>query len=94
MDHLDQLPIVREGVWLYNHSVLVRIRILASPETWGTGDYEDDGSVSKNQPSPCFFIVYESAGVPGNFNNIIPNIENLNTAYEMVEQKFPEVKWW
>ncbi|GAB4060868.1 hypothetical protein [Uliginosibacterium sediminicola] len=90
---LDRFPIAREGVWLYDQSVPVCIRVVASPETWGTGDFEDEESVAENQAIPCFFIVYESAGSPGNFNNVIPNIETLESAYQMAESKFPGIEW-
>ncbi len=93
MASLDQLPIVREGVWLYCQSVPVRIRVLASPEMWGTGDYEDEESVFENREIPCFFIVYESAGSPGRFNNVIPNIESIEAAYNLAETKFPGITW-
>jgi len=56
MNTVDNLPVVREGIWLYDGEVPVRVRILDSPETWGTGDYEDDESIAENQPIPCFFL--------------------------------------
>ncbi len=93
MGRLDQLPVVREGVWLYSQSVPVRIRVIASPQTWGTGDYEDEDAVAENQEIPCFFIVYESAGSSCNFNNVIPNLESLEAAYQEAELKFPGIEW-
>ena len=93
MEHLNQLPIVREGVWRYSQSVPVRIRVVESPETWGTGDYEDEDAVQENQEIPCYFIVYESAGSPGSFNNVIPNLESLESAYQEAELRFPGIEW-
>jgi hypothetical protein len=34
MDAIDDLPIVRERVWLYAKEAPVRVRILASLEIW------------------------------------------------------------
>jgi len=69
MSTIDSLPIIREGVWLYAKEVPVRLRILSSPKTWGTGDDEDDESVAENQSIPCYFLAYEMAGSPGDFRN-------------------------
>ncbi len=93
MSHTDNLPIVREGVWLYADEVPVRVRILSSPETWGSGDYEDDDSISMNQPIPCFFLVYEMAGSPGNFCNTVCNLMSLESAIAYVERVFPGIRW-
>lgn len=93
MAYLDELPIVREGIWLYCQSVPVCVRVLASPVTFGSGDYEDEEVVAENQPIPCFLIVYESAGSPGHFNNVLPNIESLEAAYKLVDERFSGIKW-
>ncbi len=93
MDALEKMPIVREGVWLYEQSVPIHLRILSSPETWGTGDYEDEESVAENQPIPCFFLAYEAAGSPGNFCNIVPNLASLEAAVAFAEERFHGIKW-
>jgi hypothetical protein len=93
MDALEKMRIVREGVWLYEQSVRIHLRILSSPETWGTGDYEDEDSVAENQQIPCFFLAYEAAGSPGNFCNIVPNLLSFEAAVAFAEQKFPGIKW-
>jgi hypothetical protein len=89
----DDWPVVREGVWLYAGTVPVNVRILSSTETWGSGDYEDEESIRENQPIPCFFLAYEMAGAPGNFCNLVPNLETLESAIAYAEQKLPGVKW-
>lgn len=93
MSAFDDLPVVREAVWLYDGSVPVRVKVLKSPETFGTGDYEDPPDVAENAPIECFFVVYESAGSPGAFNNGITNIATLEEAVAVVEARFPGVKW-
>jgi hypothetical protein len=82
MGTIDQLPVVREGIYLYAHSVPVRVRIVESPETWGTGDYGDEDAIAENQDTPCFFVLYETAGRSGEFCNVIPNLPSLEAAYE------------
>jgi len=88
----DELPVVREGLWLYAGETPVRIRVLSSPETWGTGDYEDDEVIAENQPIPCFFLAYEAAGSPGRFCNIIANLTSLEDAVGFAEERFPEIQ--
>lgn len=66
---------------------------LGSPETWGTGDYEDDESVAENQAIPCFFFAYEMAASPSNFLNIISSLMSLEAAIELAEERFPGIKW-
>ena len=89
----DNLPIVREGVWLYASEVPVRVRILSSPETWGTGDYEDEDHIAENQPTPCFFIAYEAAGSPSDFCNLVPNLPSFAEAVAHVERQVPNITW-
>ncbi|MGB4812827.1 MAG: hypothetical protein WBP13_10180 [Methylophilaceae bacterium] len=90
---IENWPIVREGVWLYDCSVKVTIHILLSNETWGSGDYEDDEIVRENQSIQCYFIAYESAGNSGVFNNLIPNFESLQSALEYAESNFSGIEW-
>lgn len=93
MSAIDDWPVVREGIWLYAQEVPVRVRILSSPETWGTGDHEDTESIAENQPSSCYFLVYEMAGMPGNFCNIIPNLTSFESAIALAGETFPGIVW-
>jgi len=93
MNDIDNLPVVREGIWLYAGEVSVRVRVLSSSETWGSGDYEDNDSIAENQAIPCFFLVYEMAGSPGNFCNISPNFLSLESAIAAAEERFPSIQW-
>jgi hypothetical protein len=89
----DELPVVREGVWLYDHETPVRVRVLSSPETLGTGNYENDEVIAENQPIPCFFLAFEGAGSPGRFPNIIANLMSLEAAIAFAEDRFPGIEW-
>jgi hypothetical protein len=93
MGLVDQLPLVCEGIYLYADAVPVRVRIVASPETLGTGDYEDEEATAENQDTPCFFVLYEMAGEPGEFRNVVPNLHTLEAAYKFCEEKFPNIRW-
>jgi hypothetical protein len=93
MSIYDNLPVVREGVWLYDGTVPVRVRILFSTHTEGTGNEDDEESISENQPIPCYFIAYEMAGRPGVLSNIILNLESLEAAIAYVENKFSGITW-
>ena len=93
MAEIDSLPIVREGIWLYAKAVPVRVRVLSSPETWGTGDYEDEPETADNQPIACLFLVYEAAGSPGAFCNVVPNLVTVEAAVALAEERFPGIKW-
>jgi hypothetical protein len=94
VDQVDDLPIVHEGTWLYDGKVSLRVRILSSPNTWGTGDCGDEAEVAEDQPIPCFFLAYEAAGSPGSFCNIFPNlVMSLDEAIRFAEAKFPGIRW-
>ena len=93
MSFTDKMPIVREGIWHYAGTVPVAVRILNSPVTLGSGDWEDEVSLRESQETPCFFLAYEMAGAPGNFCNIVPNLENLESAVGLAEGMFPGIKW-
>lgn len=93
MNAFDALPVVREAEWLYNGSVPVRVKILKSPETLGTADHGDAPEVAQNSPVECFFVVYESVGSPGVFNNGLTNLPTLERAVAEVEARFPGVRW-
>lgn len=87
------MPIVREGTWLYANKTPVRVRILSSPGTWGTGDRKDDETLSEDRPIPCFFLAWEMAGAPGRFPNIAPNLMSLELAVAYAEKQFPGIRW-
>jgi hypothetical protein len=89
----DEWPVVREGVWLCAGTSPVQVRVLRSKETWGTGDYEDDEVTRENQPVECFFLVYEMAGSPGNFCNLVPNLRSLGEAISHAGARFPGITW-
>ena len=93
MGSVDQLPVVREGTYLYAQSAPIQVRIVASPETWGTGDYEDADAIAENQVIPCFFVLYEMAGKPGEFCNVVPNLPTLEAAIEFCGEKFRNIQW-
>lgn len=93
MAKIENLPILREGVWLYAKSVPVCVRILSSPETWGTGDFKDELETAANQPVACFFLAYEAAGSPGVFCNVVPNLATFEVAVASAEQQFPGIRW-
>ena len=93
MTKIENLPIVRDGVWLYAKTVPVRVRVLSSPETWGTGDYEDEPETAENQSIACYFLAYETAGAPGVFCNVVPNLFTIEAAVALAEQRFPGIKW-
>ena len=83
MSIVESLPVVREGVWLYAEAVPIRVRVLSSPETWGTGDYEDEPEAADNQPIACFLLACESASSPGNFCNLVPNLASFEVAVSL-----------
>ena len=89
----DALPVVREGVWQYAALTPIAVRVLLSPESLGTGDYEDEESVREGQQMQCYFVAYEMAGAPGVFCNLIPNLPSLREAILLVESKFPGIQW-
>lgn len=89
----DDMDVVREGVWLYQGCSPIKVRIVHSPEAWGTGDYEDDPEVAEGRDVPCFIVLYEGAGEPGRFSNIVPNLPTIDAATEFVERMFPGIVW-
>ncbi len=93
MRFTDDWPIVREGVWLYAGTVPVNVRVLYSSQRWGSGDYEDEAPVRDDQNSPCYFLAYEMAGRPGDYCNLVPNLESVTAAIAHAEQKFPGIDW-
>lgn len=93
MRFTDDWPIIREGVWLYSGTVPVRVRVLCSSQEWGSGDYGDEMSVRDDQNLPCYFLAYEMAGKPGDYCNLVPNLDSVTTAIAYAEQKFPGIEW-
>ena len=86
-------PILREGEWLYDGTCPIRVRLLASSQTMGTGDYEDKDSIAECQALDCVFITYEGAGTPGVFCNLIPDLPSLAEAISEAEVRFPGIVW-
>jgi hypothetical protein len=60
---------------------------------WGTGGYEDEDAIAENQETPCFFVLYEMAGKPGDFSNVVPNLPTVEAAYDFCGEKFPDIEW-
>jgi hypothetical protein len=93
MRFTDDWPIIREGVWLYSGTVPVSVRVLYSTQIWGSGDDEDEVTIRDDQNLPCYFLAYEMAGKPGDYCNLIPNLESVTAAFACAEQKFPGIEW-
>jgi hypothetical protein len=93
MSLFETFTVLCEGVWLYAGTMPVRIRLVQSNETWGTGDFADEEASAENQPIPSVFAIYEAAGKPGEFCNVLPNLGTVEMAKEIVEAKFPGVRW-
>ena len=89
----DNWPIVRAGIWLYAGVSPVAVRVLLSPKTWGTGDYEDEEPVREGSEVDCYFLAYEMAAAPGNFCNLVPNLPTVEAAVAHAEVKFPGIRW-
>ncbi len=78
---------------MYAKTVPVCVRVLSSPETWGSGDCDDAPEIAENQSIACFFLAYEAAGSPGVFCNVVPNLLTLEAAVGLAEQLLPGIKW-
>jgi len=93
MAHGDDLPVLREGVWLYDGSVPVRVALQQSDAYIGTGDYEDEPEIADGRPEPCVFIAYEAAGSPGRYRGGVHNLPSLEAALARAEKMFPGIVW-
>ena len=80
MNLYDELPILREGSWLYDGSVRMRVRLRRSPFTPGTGDYEDPPEIANDRPAPCFFFDFEAPGSQGLYNSSSPRFASPEAA--------------
>jgi hypothetical protein len=89
----DNWPIIRSGTWLYAGVSSVAVSVLLSPETWGTCDYEDEEDTRDGKAVECYFLAYETAGAPGSFCNLVPNLTTLDEAVAHAEVKFPGIRW-
>ena len=56
----ENLTTVKRGYWLYAGNLRVPFRIVVSPTTYGTGDYQDAPDVREDQDVPCFYILYQT----------------------------------
>jgi len=86
--------IVKKGVWLYDGSVAVAIRIVRGDSYFGSGDYEDTPEIQDDRQVGTFRVWYESAGEPGRFNNGSGQFFSLQDAVEWVGQTFRETLKW
>lgn len=93
MSVTDGWPIVRSGIWLYAGATPVGVRVLLSPETWGSGDHEDDERIRDGSNIECYCLAYEMAGAPGSFCNLVMNLATLADAMVCAESKFPGIQW-
>ena len=86
--------IVKRGVWLYDGSVPVAIRIVRGDTYFGSGDYEDPPEIQDDREVETFVVWYESAGEPGRFCNGSAQFFSLCDAVEWVEQTFRGTLKW
>jgi hypothetical protein len=88
METSDGLPIVRVGVWLYDATVPVRVRVVSSPVSWDF-DVEDCDEL----PIPCFIVEFEQAGSPGYFPSRVANFPSLAEAVAYAKRVCPNIIW-
>jgi len=60
MKQLEHLPPIKKGTWLYDGSVPCEVRIVHHSVLHGSGDYEDEATVSEDQETECFYILYQT----------------------------------
>lgn len=55
----NPLPVVRRGTWLYDGVVAREVRILVSPQRYGTHDYEDVPEIADDRDQQTFVVEYQ-----------------------------------
>jgi hypothetical protein len=93
MSPADDLPIVAEAQWLRDGQPALRIRLLSSPAYFGAGDFEDAADIAEDQPGQSYLLSYDSVERPGVFDNVMANVESIDAAMALVEEKFPGARW-
>lgn len=58
---------VRSGTWLYDGSVVGRLRLVRRSVAYGTGDHEDPPEVRDDRAGTFYLIVFDSLAHPGTF---------------------------
>lgn len=94
MSITDNWPIVCSGTRPYAGVKPVGIRVLQSPETWGSGDHEDDESIRDGRNVGCYCLAYVKAGVPGDFCNLVMDFATLPDVLVYAQSKFPRIHWY
>ena len=93
MSTLDDLPVVGEAEWPQAGRAPIRIRVIASPRYFGTGDFEDPGDIVEDQPGEAFLVAHDTAERPGVFDQTLAGIASIDDAKTLVETKFPGARW-
>ncbi|MDR0779823.1 MAG: hypothetical protein LBF16_03885 [Pseudomonadales bacterium] len=87
MNHLEHLPPVKIGTWLYAESVPCEVRIVRHNVLYGTGDYEDEPNICEDQEVECFYVLIQSpVGQSGRWGGYFPAL-TLNAAILLTEAK-------
>jgi hypothetical protein len=65
MERLELLPPVMRGTWLYAGRVPCEVRIVRHRTLYGSGDHEDEPSISEDREVECFYVLYQTpVGLP------------------------------
>ena len=60
MERLELLPPVKRGTWLYDGRIPCEVRIVRHHKLYGSGDCEDDPSISDDREVECFYVLYQT----------------------------------
>ena len=65
MERPELLSPVKRGTWLYGGSVPCEVRIVRHHTMQGSGDHQDEPSVSDDREIECFYVLYQTpTGLP------------------------------
>ena len=72
--------IVLRGTWLYDALVPCEILIECRNIAYGTDDYEDDPDIAEDKKGTFYYILYQSAGKPGDFSSEVGPFDTIEEA--------------
>jgi len=86
---------IKQGVYLYDGKVPVRVILYETNFSSGSGDYEDPKEIREDKVGKFYGYKYESAGTPGVFNNggFGGCYKSEKEATKAVEKQFPSIIW-
>lgn len=93
MDNVEQLSLVKQGLWFYGGVTTCHVHIVRHHTLYGSGDADDPPELAQDHAVDCYYVRYDNPHSAETWHDAGAAL-SLREAVFLAERKFgPGVNW-